>query len=67
MRRRWPRHFSKAKGDAVTEVDHAERRYVRKPRGAAAGSVRILEHKTLRLRVEAERVRELLAAEVSFA
>ena len=56
-------HFSDARGEPVVEVQHTERRYVRKPKGAAVGAVVLERERVLRLRVEAERLSRLLAAE----
>jgi predicted ribosome quality control (RQC) complex YloA/Tae2 family protein len=56
-------HFSAARGETLTEVQHTERRYVRKAKGAAPGSVRIDRERVLLLRLEPERLRRLLAAE----
>jgi predicted ribosome quality control (RQC) complex YloA/Tae2 family protein len=56
-------HFSAARGEALSEVQHTERRYVRKAKGAAPGAVRIDRERVLLLRLEPERLRRLLAAE----
>jgi predicted ribosome quality control (RQC) complex YloA/Tae2 family protein len=56
-------HFSAARGEPLTEVQHTERRYVRKPKGAPPGSVRVDRERVLLLRLEPERLRRLLAAE----
>ncbi len=53
-------HFSAARGEPVTEVQHTERRYVRKPKGAAPGAVNLDREKVLRLRMEPERLARLL-------
>ena len=45
-------------------MQHAERRYVRKPKGAAPGAVRVDRERVLVLRMEAERLKRLLAAEI---
>ncbi len=55
-------HFSSARGEQVVEVSYVPRRYVRKPRGSAVGSVSVEREKVLVLRVEPERLRRLLAA-----
>jgi predicted ribosome quality control (RQC) complex YloA/Tae2 family protein len=57
-------HFSSARGDTSAEVQHTERRYVRKAKGSAAGAVRIDRERVLLLRVEPERLKRLLASEV---
>ncbi len=56
-------HFSDARGESTVEVIHAERRYVRKPRGAAPGAVRLDREKTFLLRFEPQRLARLLASE----
>jgi predicted ribosome quality control (RQC) complex YloA/Tae2 family protein len=54
-------HFSDARGEKVVEVTYVQKRYVRKPRGAAPGSVQVDREKVIVLRVEAERLARLLA------
>lgn len=54
-------HFSDARGEGVCEVTHVQRRYVRKPKGSAAGAVTYDHEKVLVLRVEPDRVERLLA------
>jgi predicted ribosome quality control (RQC) complex YloA/Tae2 family protein len=56
-------HFSDARGERIIEVLHTERRYVRKPKGAAVGAVMVDREKVLVLRVEPDRLTRLLAAE----
>ena len=56
-------HFSEAREEAIVEVQHTERRYLRKPRGSAPGLVVVDREKVLVLRVERERLARLLAAE----
>ena len=56
-------HFSEAREEAIVEVQHTERRYLRKPRGSAPGLVVVDREKVLVLRVERERIARLLAAE----
>lgn len=58
-------HFSALRGEVSVEVQHTERRYVRKPRGAAPGSVIVEREKVLLVRVERERLQALLASERS--
>jgi predicted ribosome quality control (RQC) complex YloA/Tae2 family protein len=58
-------HFSSARGEASAEVQHTERRYVRKPKGLAPGAVRVDRERVLLLRVEAERLKRLLMSESS--
>lgn len=56
-------HFSEARGEALAEVQHAERRHVRKPRGFPPGAVRVEREKTFTVRVDGRRLRELLDSE----
>ncbi|MCZ7677974.1 MAG: NFACT RNA binding domain-containing protein [Sandaracinaceae bacterium] len=56
-------HFSAARGEAIVEVQHTSRRYVRKPRGAPPGAVTLEREKVMVLRVSADRLRQLLEAE----
>ncbi len=56
-------HFSDARGEALVEVQHTLRRYLRKPKGAAPGLVRVGRDKTLTLRVDPRRLSRLLATE----
>ncbi|HEY3822181.1 MAG TPA: NFACT RNA binding domain-containing protein [Polyangiaceae bacterium] len=56
-------HFSEARGEAVVEVQYTPRRYLRKPRGAAAGLVVVDREKVLLLRLEEGRLRALLERE----
>jgi predicted ribosome quality control (RQC) complex YloA/Tae2 family protein len=56
-------HFSDARGELLTEVQHTERRHLRKPKGSAPGAVRIDRERVLRLRVEPDRLQRLLASE----
>lgn len=56
-------HFSDARGEPIVDVQHAPRRYVRKPRGSAPGAVLVDREKVLALRLEAKRLARLLAAE----
>jgi predicted ribosome quality control (RQC) complex YloA/Tae2 family protein len=57
-------HFSAARSEASVEVQHTERRYIRKPKGAAPGAVNVDREKVLLLRIEPERLARLLAAEL---
>lgn len=54
-------HYSSARGEQIVEVTYVPRRYVRKPRGSAVGSVSVEREKVMVLRVEPERLRRLLA------
>lgn len=56
-------HFSKARGDDRVEVQHTERRHVRKPRGFPPGAVRVTREKVIVVRMEPDRLRRLLASE----
>jgi predicted ribosome quality control (RQC) complex YloA/Tae2 family protein len=56
-------HFSAARGEASAEVQYVERRYVRKPKGSAAGAVRVDRERVLLVRVEKGRLDRLLASE----
>lgn len=55
-------HHSEARGENPVEVTYAERRYVRKTKGAAPGQVQIQREKVLLLRVDSERLSRLLAS-----
>jgi len=55
-------HFSERRAAEHNEVDYTPRRYVRKPRHAPAGLVRIERAKTLSLRRDDERRARLLAS-----
>ncbi|WP_437850237.1 NFACT RNA binding domain-containing protein [Sorangium sp. So ce363] len=54
-------HFSDARGEAVCEVSYVQRRYVRKPRGAAPGAVVYDREKVIAVRIEDDRLSRLLA------
>lgn len=54
-------HFSDARGEKVVEVQHTPRRYVRKPKGSAPGTVVLDRETVIVLRVEPGRVERLLA------
>ncbi|MFI5305974.1 MAG: NFACT RNA binding domain-containing protein [Polyangiales bacterium] len=56
-------HFSQARGEDRVDVLYTPRRYVAKPRKAAPGLVRVTTEKVFRLRLEAPRLRRLLASE----
>lgn len=56
-------HFSSARGEPVTEIQHTARRYVSKRRGAAAGAVTLTREKVMILRVEPDRLTRLLGHE----
>ncbi len=55
-------HFSARRAAEHGEVDYTPRRYVRKPRGAPAGLVRVQRAKTLTMRREPARIERLLAS-----
>jgi predicted ribosome quality control (RQC) complex YloA/Tae2 family protein len=44
---------------AVAEIDYTQLKHVRKPKGAAPGLVLLATHKTIRVKLEAERLRRL--------
>jgi predicted ribosome quality control (RQC) complex YloA/Tae2 family protein len=52
-------HHSDARGEAVVEVQWTPRRYLRKPKGAAAGAVIVDREKVIVLRVEPARLERL--------
>ncbi|AUX45011.1 fibronectin-binding protein [Sorangium cellulosum] len=54
-------HFSDARGEGVCEVSYVQRRYVRKPRGAAPGAVTFDREKVIAVRIEGDRLARLLA------
>lgn len=54
-------YFSDARGEPCVEVSWCERRFVRKPKGAPAGSVTLGHEKTIVLRWEQSRLERLLA------
>jgi len=56
-------HFSKVRGEPLVEIAHTPRRFVRKPKGAAPGSVNVDRERVFVLRVDAERLARLLASE----
>lgn len=58
-------HFSKQRGEPTVEIAHTERRFVRKPKGAAPGSVNVDRERVFVLRIEAARLARLLASERS--
>jgi predicted ribosome quality control (RQC) complex YloA/Tae2 family protein len=53
-------HFSEARGEDDVEVTYTRRKYVRKPRGVAPGSVSVTREKTLMLRLDEARLKRLL-------
>jgi len=53
--------FSDARDDEDVEVTYTRRRYVQKPRGAPPGAVRLLQERTLYLKVDRARLERLLA------
>jgi hypothetical protein len=58
-------HFSDARAETVVEVQHAPRRYVRKPRGSAPGLVVVEREKVIAVRIDAGVMRALLESEES--
>jgi predicted ribosome quality control (RQC) complex YloA/Tae2 family protein len=53
-------HFSDARGEEKVEVVYADKRFVRKPRGAPAGQVSLDRESTMLLRLEPARLARLL-------
>ncbi len=56
-------HFSDARQEAVVDVQHTTKRYLRKPKGAAPGFVVVTQEKVLVLRIEPLRLKALLDTE----
>ena len=56
-------HFSKQRGEPSAEIAHTARRFVRKPKGAAPGSVLVDRERVFVVRLEAARLQRLLASE----
>jgi predicted ribosome quality control (RQC) complex YloA/Tae2 family protein len=56
-------HFSEARGSSPVEVQHTPRRHVRKPKGAPPGAVHLGREKVLVLRLEPQRLSQLLTTE----
>ncbi len=56
-------HFSKARDEAIVEITYVPKRFVRKPRGSAAGLVVVDREKVLTLRRDPDRIEKLLASE----
>jgi predicted ribosome quality control (RQC) complex YloA/Tae2 family protein len=56
-------HFSSGRGEQGVEVAWTRCKYVRKPRGAAPGSVMVTQERVLRVRLEEERLAALLRTE----
>lgn len=56
-------HFSSARREEAAEVAWTRCKWVRKPRGAPPGSVQISQEKTLRVRLDADRLAGLLRTE----
>ena len=56
-------HFSSYRGADGVEVAWTRRKHVRKPKGAAPGSVIVTQEKTLRVRLDEARLAELLRSE----
>lgn len=53
-------HFSKARGEPLCEVVYTQAKHVRKPKGFPPGRVTITQEKSLRVKLEPERLRRLL-------
>jgi predicted ribosome quality control (RQC) complex YloA/Tae2 family protein len=56
-------HFSRARGEDAAEISWTRRKHVRKPKGAAAGSVIATQERTLRVRLDGARLAALLSSE----
>jgi len=56
-------HFSSLRAETSADVMWTRCKYVRKPRGAAPGSVTVSQEKTLHVRLDGERLHALLASE----
>jgi len=56
-------HFSRARGEEAAEVSWTRRKHVRKPKGAAPGSVIATQERTLRVRLDGSRLLALLSTE----
>jgi len=56
-------HFSRARGEDAAEISWTRRKHVRKPKGAAAGSVIATQERTLRVRLDGVRLAALLSSE----
>lgn len=56
-------HFSDARDEKIVDVQHAERRHLRKPKGSPPGLVVVDREKVLVLRVDADLLRALLERE----
>ena len=56
-------HFSSGRGEDGVEVAWTRCKYLRKPKGAAPGSVIVTQEKVLRVRLEADRLAALLRTE----
>ena len=56
-------HFSRARGEDAAEVSWTRRKHVRKPKGAAPGSVIATQERTLRMRLDRPRLDALLSSE----
>lgn len=56
-------HFSELRGEPIVDVIHTPRRFVRKRKGSAIGSVTLEREKVMAVRIEAKRLERLLASE----
>ncbi len=56
-------HFSQQRGEPTVEIAHTERRFVRKLKGSAPGSVNVDKERVFVLRMEGARLARLLASE----
>lgn len=56
-------HFSGSRGEGIIDIATAHRKYLQKPKGAAAGAVRFTQEKAVALRLEKDRLDRVLASE----
>jgi predicted ribosome quality control (RQC) complex YloA/Tae2 family protein len=56
-------HFSQQRGEPTVEIQHTERRFVRKLKGSAPGNVNLDRERVFVLRLESSRLARLLASE----
>lgn len=54
-------HFSSARGEPRVEVQYTPRKYLRKPKGGAPGTVLVSNERSFLVRIEPERIERLLA------
>ena len=54
-------HYSKGRGDSVTDVLYTHAKHIRKPKGAPAGRVTVAGGKGIAVRPDDERLERLMA------